>query len=718
MCEQLFVRVKLFVILVIFLLNCSFASLQGKNNMTCRNGTEIPSPGLISGTQELQQFDLVNILTWDPVINPDPYHEIAAYNIYCVGRYATSCDEANFLTQVPQPENVADAILFYHHNRCPDQDYFYCITSVDSFGNESSPSHVTIEPAYVNVVAPTKVYTSQKLTQFDLTNKLCWDPVVLDFYPALGYNVYCLPHDQAADQVQPCYDCSSQCCSSVCQYATFLSQIPADGPLSYEHHFRCPGVTYDYCISTLAQTGDQITESIIPTHVTVEPTIDPQLNCQCIDCQPLSLVNKQLHGAPIQSVAWLCDTCMFSGQCSCTDNYIVPHPTAAIGGYVSYINACDGATVRVYALNSMTDQLVETAHAMPTSFVYAVNWCCIDGQAFLAVGGKPNELTGFDVWVYKYSFDGVTGNLELIDSFAHGDTIWTVAWLCYDFNDNHTRYLAIGGDPVNGTDIRLLSFNPELKKLSLVTSRSQGATVYSLDWCIRPSRNPMLLAGGKTATENCKHYNFRVYSVTSGGALNLFSSGLYDGGTIRTVKWYFANEKACSVLPYFAVGGDTGKHCGDQCQKNSNVHVYILNPLTHQVRPIAYAQQQERVFSLDWNPCCNSSLVTVGSGCSSGWLCDPNITMYALEKNPSKSLKYRAHSHVDGTISSLQWCAFGDCCYLLAGSEHSNCNQSHTDPFCNQSHDIVLYKSKLCSDEICRPKGICERRNPCAFDVE
>lgn len=689
-----------------------------KQAATHRDGTTIPAPGPITITQEVNKFDLINVLTWDQVEDPDPYTIIVAYNIYCTSQPTIYCTQAQLLTQIPQPEDPLEPVVYQHHCRCPEQEYFYCVTAVDSLGRESEPTEAHVAPTIPNIQAPSKVYTTQKLTQFDLTNKLCWDPVDLGYYPVVGYNIYCAPHQDHADDCSTCYNCLPSCCSSICQDATFLQHIPATDPLTYENHFRCPGVTYDYCISTVAQTGDYTTESIIPKHVTVQPTIDPQVNCQHMDCHSLNLVNKQTHGAPVQAVAWLDANCYLPTQCSCTDRYIIPHPSAAIGGYLSYTNACDGASVRVYALNFVNDQLIETAHIAPTPFVYSVDWCCIDDVPYLAVAGRPNQLTGFDTWIYKYTFNGTTGNLELIDSFAHGATVWSVAWLNYDCNNNHTRYLALGGDPSNNIDIRLLSFNPTTKKITLTTNRSNGATVYSVDWCIRSSRNPMLLTGGKTATENCKKFNFRIYSVSCGGSMNLFTSGLFVGGTIRTVKWHCSDDKTCSTLPYFAIGGDT-EQCGcEHLEDMANIQLYILNPLTHQVRSIAYARQQERVFSLDWNPHCKSSLVTAGSGCKSECPCDPNIVVYNATSNPSKALRYKTHSRFDDSVTSLKWNIFDGCSYLLVGAEHNNCSECSIDPFCNPPYDIALYKSRLCSDPICPPKGICERRHPNHFNAE
>lgn len=683
------------------------------------SGTEmfIPEPNPIP-SQEVEQFDLINVLTWVPVEDPDPYHVIVQYNIYCSSSDGSSCSDATLIAELPQPQYPSELVVFKHHCRCPGQEYYYCVTAVDSLGNHSNPAQVTVLPSLIDIPAPTNVSTSQKITQFDLTNKICWEPVETAYYPVVGYNIYCIPHQENPYDCQNCNNCQPTCCTAPCNHATLLAQIAANEPLTFEHHYRCPGVIYDYCISTIAQTGESTTSSIIPKHVSVEPTIDPTTMCTCIDCQSLSLVDHQSHGAPVQSVAWLCDPCIFGHECSCTAHYIIPHPIAAIGGYLSYINACDGASVRVYALNFMTDQLIETAHAVPTSFVYSVDWCCIDGAAYLAVGGRPNELTGSDVWVYKYTFDGTTGHLELIDSFAHGATVWAVSWLCYDCKNNHTRYLAIGGDPSHNVDIRLLSFDSSLRKLSLTTNRTHGAPVYALDWCVRPSRNPLLLAGGKVAQENCKNYNFRIYSVACGGSMNLFSSGSYCEKTIRTVKWYCIDDRTCSTLPYFAVAGDIDTECCTQTEKYANVELYILNPLTHQVRPIAYTQQQARVFSVDWNPGCKSALITVGSGCKAACSCDPNIGVYELSKLPPRNLRYKASSRFDDSITSLKWCKFSNCSYLLAGAEHNSCNVCPIDPFCTPSHDIALYKSKLCTDALCPPTGICERRTSTSFQAE
>jgi hypothetical protein len=677
-------------------------------------GVPVPVPGPITTSQEVDQFDLINVLTWNQVV--DPYAEITGYNVYCTSDPSISCSSSDFIAKILQPLDPSESVVFRHHCRCPQQEYFYCITAINSMGNESDPVQVSVSPTLIDIPAPTYVSASQKLNQFDLINKLCWDPVNSDYYPVIGYKIYCSSNEYT--DCSSCYNCSPSCCSSQCYNAILIAQIPAGAPLTFEHHFRCPGTTYDYCISAVAQTGDYTTESIIPHHVTVEPAIDPQSHCTCTNCQSLNLVNRQTHGAPVQSVAWLCNNCGSNGQCSCTDQYIIPHPTAAIGGYLSYTNACDGATIRTYALNFMNDQLVQTAHALPTSFVYSVDWCCIDGNAYLAVGGRTNETTGFDVWIYKYTFDGITGTLELIDSFAHGTTVWAVAWLNDDCNNSSSRYLAIGGDPSNNIDLRLLSFNAELKQLSLTTNRTHGATVYALDWCVRPLQNPLLLAGGKIATENYKHCNFRIYSVSCGGSMNFFSSGLYCGQTVRTAKWHCYNDAICSTLPIFAIGGDAAdESCCNQSEKLANIQIYALNTLTHHVCPMVHTHQQGRVFSIDWYPNCKEPLMTAGSGCKSDCLYEANIAAYTLSMNPSKNLHCKTYSRFDDSIASLKWCTFGNCSYLLVGAEHGNSDHCSVDPFCNQQPDIALYKAKLCTDCAC-PTGICERRTPGSFNAE
>lgn len=161
---------------------------------------------------------------------------------------------------------------------------------------------------------------------------------------------------------------------------------------------------------------------------------------ECIKPETLLLSKKYSHGAPIQSVAFMCDE-----RCSCI--------LAAIGGYLAYPDSLYQASIRAYQLDPSRDLLEEISIniPVPTNFVYGVDWCCIDGIPYLAVGGCPDEF-GVSVWVYKYD-DGV---LTQVASFVHKGTIFSLAWLCDECTGNlDVRFLAVGGEPAHGIDIRL-----------------------------------------------------------------------------------------------------------------------------------------------------------------------------------------------------------------------------------------------------------------------
>ena len=320
--------------------------------------------------------------------------------------------------------------------------------------------------------------------------------------------------------------------------------------------------------------------------------------CQCMKKSQMLKLQTLHHGAPVRAVGWLCDS-----ECLLYQTFDL----AAIGGFLSEFNAGPyGASVRVYEFNRLTEQFIERDSVAPTCYIFALDWCCIQDEAYLAVAGMPNHTTGEDVWIYKYNFQ--TKKLELITSFAHGSTVYSVKWLCIECNEYvRSRFLAIGGDPApDNADIRLLSFDPDYNTLTIVNNRTHGDTIYALDWCVKNEIRPLLAAGGKTVLDDCEKINLRVFAVDCFGAMNLLNRGAYfPGGTVRALAWCCSGFP-CPPLAYaLAVGGnpDCPHPCEPVCDKEHiNIQIYAIRISDCSLIPIngLSHQQPGRVFARDW----------------------------------------------------------------------------------------------------------------------
>ena len=119
----------------------------------------VPAPSNISSSQELHRYltqgDLINVLCWDAVSFQNP---IEKYRVHCTPYVAQTpccedccdckirccvcpCTNATLIGEI----SVSCPLMFRHHNRCYGQRTTYCLTAVDSAGNETPvPSHVTV----------------------------------------------------------------------------------------------------------------------------------------------------------------------------------------------------------------------------------------------------------------------------------------------------------------------------------------------------------------------------------------------------------------------------------------------------------------------------------------------------------------------------------------------------------------------------------------------
>ena len=434
-------------------------------------------------------------------------------------------------------------------------------------------------------------------------------------------------------------------------------------------------------------------------------SIDTSGGCQCMVKSQLLKLQTLHHGAPVRAVDWLCDSNCFPYQL---------YDLAAVGGYLSDFNAGpEGASIRVYQFNRLTEQFILLDSVAPTAYIFALEWCCIDGEAYLAAAGMPNHATGQDVWIYKYNSQ--TKKLELITSFSHGNTIFTIKWLCNNCNEYiQYRLLAIGGEPApDNADIRLLSFDPQSQDIAAVNNRTHGGTIYALDWCVRDGVRPLLAAGGKTVLDDCEKINLRIFAVDCFGSMNLIDRGTYfPGDTVRALSWCCSNLP-CPLPPYtLAVAGDP------DCDENHNeyeinLQIYALSIADCgliAIPGLSY-NQPGRIFALDWIPNTNCANLTVGGGCEKEFYYTNNLFSYQLSLDKSQgtfSIEVVSQSKFDEVISALDWCQIGNCAYLLVGSENPFWQDPHKTLFCKNPDEIVLYKGSL-GKKLSAPPPLCLR---------
>ncbi len=418
-------------------------------------------------------------------------------------------------------------------------------------------------------------------------------------------------------------------------------------------------------------------------------------SCSCMRPDTLFKTDEKVHGAPVLSVAWLCDGCMITPSFG--------GAYAAVGGY-SAMSDGGSVDVRVYTFNALSGRLgdIDSAVASHGNVVTSVSWCCIpDHGAYLAVGGYPEGSTGQGFCVRVYHFDGQL--LNFVAGFAHGAPVHAVSWLC---NACAGRYfLAIGGDAgLDGKEIRMLEFTPETPEVSgslkQTDSAIHGAPIYALDFCCREGALPLLAAGGAPEGER-GHCNIRIYTTfCDGGFISELTNARYSGSTVYALTWC-CEPNRCPRSASLAVSGSSE---GDR-NAGINVRLYCLNPRTCRLNEcVGYALPEFKGFAVAWNPLCNCTHVTVGGACGpEGGFPDNILVLKVCAGGESRAQRLERVTGVrfDENITSLSWCHVGGCMYLLVGSENARFADMHgrdgmQSRECKIGPDIAVYKGLFC----------------------
>ena len=444
----------------------------------------------------------------------------------------------------------------------------------------------------------------------------------------------------------------------------------------------------------------------------------------CMQTNTFFLTDRKSHNAPVQSVAWLCDS---------------PIGTyAAIGGFPEN-NIVGSTDTRVYKFDEENGLLGDPINLVHGSYVFGVSWVyvfdptqSIDYGAYLAVGGYPSSADDNEIHIFHLDSSTIPPSINPIPvaSYKHGAPIKSVSSLGCGIDD--TAYLAIGGQAseIDGAEIRVLKFKASDNSLTLLANRYHGATVNSVSWFYNPSSfpnfPPILAAGGDPApapsnagpqyitirvfTFNCAKESLqdlvfgsqpgptpsagappkRVFDIkpaivnidTNGSTALVF--GVANESTLTSLNTYTPGF----LLQFLAPG------------KSTKTTEASLEPVTGNGFPFTgISDLQVNGYAVDFNRSCDCySLVTCcpqitfGLGCPSKDNSSPlplNIFSTSFLTNENGT----AYTKFDDNITSLEWCRTnnGEVSYLLVGSES---NEWNLNSFCG-GNEIAVYKALM-----------------------
>lgn len=461
----------------------------------------------------------------------------------------------------------------------------------------------------------------------------------------------------------------------------------------------------------------------------------------CMQTNSFFMTDRKSHNAPVQSVAWLCNS---------------PFGTyAAIGGFPEN-NIVGNTDTRVYKFDPANGLLGNPiSNLVHGSYVFGVSWVNIFDQinfydygAFLAVGGYPSTLDDNEVHIFQLD---TTANPPVMNpvpvaSYAHGGQIKSVSWLSCSNGD--TAYLAIGGQAGNdGAEISILKFKASDNSLTLLANRFHGATINSVSWyydpILYPNYPPVLAVGGdpvpgtqasgpayitvRLFTFNCAKESLqdliagsqqspvdsniptRVFGVRpaiissdtiNNNFLTINSKALFVGVAcesteISTYGNTFSPAFLLALFPPNTLQADASL---------STVFNFSPNGISH-TQVNAYTVDFSRTCTCEGTfPCCPQ--ISFGLGCPHNYsaplpfnIFTVGILKLGLGIAPEVTTKF------DDNITSIEWCRTnnGQSNYLLVGSESNDWN---LNSFCG-GNEIAVYKALI----VCRSPNVLGKIN-------
>lgn len=476
-------------------------------------------------------------------------------------------------------------------------------------------------------------------------------------------------------------------------------------------------------------------------------------------------VKAHTHGAPVESVATICD---------CDGNkYVI------IAGYNNHDCHDYPKSIRAYKIEvSHNNDLQEMNIVGPDlpDFLFSVTSYCLvaldQTVPYFTVVGCPDE-NGNVLWTYRLS-PTIPDTWEFVSSWGANENPKPAMLLsiagptinCFaPYGDQQilAPQVAVAGKAVNNiAKVYVLQFDILTQQWStLSTKELSGGDIFALAWL--QARTPtsisactcnipcnVLSVGGKYLEgEDCKLGNIHNFTVDCFGNINEIVEAhcnpmdvncggvLTLGGpdyTVRRLVW----SDCCDKYPYpFLLA--TGDHevPGYPGLFESKVLVYYYNPAIGKFKELAYKVLPGKIFAGQFTPNCECKSVTVGGGCflldepcktniwSLSYDCPKNcpkpMTCYPVEMQIKATSSFNTTTPGNEVITSLAFCPEGpidnpDCWSMIVSSESKDFNETtNLNPLCPATigqGEIGMYKVFFCKEKNrpCRPTPICARK--------
>ena len=247
------------------------------------------------------------------------------------------------------------------------------------------------------------------------------------------------------------------------------------------------------------------------------------------DGESLSFVNSYTHGGIIYSVKWLCNCCE-------SPNDLL----LAIAGDKGSSNA----EIEILRVDAATGEIEKIAEGLFGNTVYSIDWCCRNGHAFLAAGGKISISCDVNLRLYCFECDNNSFN-QVSYVAAHPNPVYAVRWCCEQ--GSKFQKLAVGGgkgiDGINAVVYYLI--NNQLKPVapkSFVQDR-----IFAIDWNPFCDCSYVTFGGGCLVTTPTTCPDNIFVTEQDKCELNIITSTKFDDN-ITSLEWCGNPEMQSSYL--------------------------------------------------------------------------------------------------------------------------------------------------------------------------
>ncbi len=403
-----------------------------------------------------------------------------------------------------------------------------------------------------------------------------------------------------------------------------------------------------------------------------------------IEANRILCIDEHVLGCPVYAVSWLCrgaGACC-GGCVNCLGNRTAPLAAVAHG-------PIDGNDLSVWRLAD--DHLERVASVASGMRIRAIDGCVIDGTAYLAVVGTPDDPNDSDVKIFMFgprccsNFQVCqTCSLTCVSSFKHGASVRAGAWLCRECPAGDTRRaLAIGGSASKDdrASVRVLTFDATTNSVENTANFVCGGTINAVAWLLKTPRfRPILVAGGTRARHGDNPANIHLLA--------------FDCPNKQCVPMAaIAGPRPCVTSLCVCDDGCAKVIAGFSCESGHDDDApitveYVYKPQSRDpLKPYACAAIKNpcrSVKALALAPsahgndaCAYVTLGLEGSKNDVQASCSPNIAVCTVQKDDDeRSVMCRydvtpiATTCLDESITSLSWCmpCGAKSAYLLAGA--------------------------------------------------